>query len=140
MATTEREIAPAGARLSDTEHCLTDEMFLMFTILCRTRTKRRSKAQPTSLLLLAAILVHLRHAAEAYIRHHFAITPSCKGLLAMKDKGHKKLYRMDWFGRRFFCQHARINLARREKAQAKTKAQREQKRLSREAKNKYLTE
>lgn len=32
-----------------------------------------------------------------------------------KGNSHKKYYREDKFGRRWYCQHARLNLARSEK-------------------------
>lgn len=32
-----------------------------------------------------------------------------------KNNEHKKIFRMDEFGRRFYCQHARLNLLRSEK-------------------------
>ena len=49
-----------------------------------------------------------------------------------KNNEHKKIFRMDEFGRRFYCQHARLNLLRSEKKQAKKKARQAQKRLQRE--------
>lgn len=36
-----------------------------------------------------------------------------------KNNNHKKLFRVDEFGRRFYCQHARLNLVRDDKKQAK---------------------
>jgi hypothetical protein len=51
-----------------------------------------------------------------------------------KNNNHKKLFRMDEFGRRFYCQHARLNLVRSDKKRAKKKARQEQKRLSSEEK------
>ena len=51
-----------------------------------------------------------------------------------KNNHHKKLFHMDEFGRRFYCQHARLNLVRSDKKQAKKKARQEQKRLSSEEK------
>lgn len=47
-----------------------------------------------------------------------------------KSNNHKRLFRMDEFGRRFYCQHARLNLVRSDKKRAKKKARQEQKRLS----------
>ncbi|MBQ8403756.1 MAG: hypothetical protein IJX55_04940 [Clostridia bacterium] len=46
-----------------------------------------------------------------------------------KNNNHKKLFRMDEFGRKFYCQHARLNLVRDDKKQAKKKARQENKRL-----------
>lgn len=51
-----------------------------------------------------------------------------------KNNHHKKLFHMDEFGRRFYCQHARLNLVRSDKKQAKKKARQEQKRLPSEEK------
>lgn len=49
-----------------------------------------------------------------------------------KNNEHKKIFRMDEFGRKFYCQHARLNLLRSEKKQAKKKARQARKRLQRE--------
>ena len=46
-----------------------------------------------------------------------------------KNNEHKKIFRMDEFGRKFYCQHARLNLVRDDKKQAKKKARQENKRL-----------
>ena len=46
-----------------------------------------------------------------------------------KNNEHKKIFRMDEFGRKFYCQHARLNLLRSEKKQAKKKARQARKRL-----------
>lgn len=46
-----------------------------------------------------------------------------------KNNNHKKLFSIDEFGRRFYCQHARLNLVRGDKKQAKKKARQENKRL-----------
>ena len=43
-----------------------------------------------------------------------------------KNNNHKKLFRMDEFGRRFYCQHARLNRVQNDKKQAKKKARQEE--------------
>ena len=55
-----------------------------------------------------------------------------RGIVMAKNNEHKKIFRMDEFGRKFYCQHARLNLLRSEKKQAKKKARQAQKRLQRE--------
>ena len=49
-----------------------------------------------------------------------------------KNNGHKKILRMDEFGRKFYCQHARLNLIRADKKQAKKKSRQENKLLTSE--------
>lgn len=45
----------------------------------------------------------------------------------MKNNAHKKLFRIDHFARRFYCQHARLNQLRSDKKQAKRIARRDAK-------------
>ena len=52
-----------------------------------------------------------------------------------KNNNHKKLFRIDEFGRRFYCQHARLNLVRNEKKRAKKRARQELKSLPTEGFN-----
>lgn len=40
----------------------------------------------------------------------------------MKGNFHRKLFRMDEFGRRYYCQHARLNQLRSDKKAAKKAA------------------
>ncbi len=42
----------------------------------------------------------------------------------MKGNFHRKLFRMDEFGRRYYCQHARLNQLRSDKKAAKKTARR----------------
>lgn len=42
----------------------------------------------------------------------------------MKGNFHRKLFRMDEFGRRYYCQHARLNQLRADKKAAKKAARR----------------
>lgn len=49
-----------------------------------------------------------------------------------KNNGHKKIFRMDEFGRKFYCQHARLNLIRADKKKAKKKSRQENKLLTSE--------
>ena len=46
-----------------------------------------------------------------------------------KSNEHKKDFREDKFARAYYCQHARLNLVRGDKKQAKKKARQENKRL-----------
>lgn len=42
----------------------------------------------------------------------------------MKGNFHRKLFRMDEFGRRYYCQHARLNQLRSDKKATKKAARR----------------
>ena len=44
-----------------------------------------------------------------------------------KSNEHKKDYREDKFGRKFYCQHARLNQVRSDKKQSKRKTRRKNK-------------
>ena len=46
----------------------------------------------------------------------------------MKGNTYRKLYSIDEFARRFYCDHARLNQLRTDKKAAKRKARRENKR------------
>ena len=54
----------------------------------------------------------------------------------MKGNIHKKLYPEDKFGRRFYCQHARLGLIRMEKKAERTEERRFQKRECKEQEEK----
>lgn len=43
----------------------------------------------------------------------------------MKNNSHKKLFKIDEFARRYYCQHARLNQLRSDKRSAKRRARRE---------------
>lgn len=53
----------------------------------------------------------------------------------MKNNSYKKEFQMDEFGRKFYCQHARINQVRNDKKQAKRKARKNLKNLSKNFEN-----
>lgn len=51
-----------------------------------------------------------------------------------KNNNYKKLFKMDEFGRKFYCKHARLNQLRSDKKQAKRKVRREFKKSDGEVK------
>lgn len=56
-----------------------------------------------------------------------------------KNNNYRKLFRMDEFGRRFYCKHARLNLVRSDKKQAKKKVRCEEaKLLNKESREEFV--